>query len=218
MKYLIVASLVFVSTAVIADGVAIPNTFVSGQAAVAADVNENFAAVANGVNANTAAVNGLTSDVAINTIAIAAITAKSLRVVDGSGTDIGAVLNAPLQTIDVFTDEGYSVIQVSAATGGIQVYGRQALFYKSPDCTGTAYTTASNGSVFEEYTGVNRYYVPRNTQAALFTMKSKTAYDSGACELYLGGDDYYWAALSNDPAITGVPNTNYVTPLNIVLK
>lgn len=211
MKYLIVASLVFVSTTVFAGGVAIPNTFQSGQAAVAAEVNENFTAVADGVNANAAAI--------VNA-------AKSLRVVDGSNADIGAFIAIDQSSLTLFTDEGYLRSYIEKATGGSVSYGDRFLMYLSPGCTGQVYADTPNGTV---YNGVDNQlkYVPRDGQAVSTVSVSylNGGWGSPPAPItcvegsHIGGTpSYMWAAYPNDPAVTGVPNTDYVTPLNTVLK
>jgi len=56
MRYLVLLISGLVSLTVAAEQISVPNEFVSGEKAVAADVNENFAAVVTGVNNNDTAI------------------------------------------------------------------------------------------------------------------------------------------------------------------
>ena len=199
-----------------AGSLTVPNTFAANTPAVAADVNENFTAVVNGVNTNTDAIANIP-------------TPRSLRVVDGGGADIGALVSNHRETLSLFTDEGYFRSYISHATGGNGEYGKTVPIYLSPNCAGQEYTQTANGTVFETLADERRY-VPRD--GLVITVPGVSFIQGGfgapiTCMegSYFGTDIYgtpqsgpIWAAYPNDPTVTGIPNGNYAVPLNIEMK
>jgi len=65
MRSLVIFLAGIVSLNVSADQISVPNEFVSGETAVAADVNENFTAIATGVNNNDTAIQANAAEIAV---------------------------------------------------------------------------------------------------------------------------------------------------------
>ncbi len=102
MKHLFFFIFVMMMAGMVQAGqVTIPNTFTSGTAAVAAEVNDNFTTVANGVNANDVAINANTVGVGANATSISTNTSG----IGTNVTDIGTnTFNVGVNTSDISTN------------------------------------------------------------------------------------------------------------------
>jgi len=189
---LIVGGLVFVSNAS-AGPVTIPNTFQSGQPALASEVNGNFAAVKDAVDANSALIP---------------------VVKDGTGQVLGTFLDFTTSsfgpTYKVLNYNNY-ILAINMSIGALR---EETVFYLSSDCTGTPYFYQPQSLIYDSF---SLYYVPIGA-TPLIAPTTNSYYDifSSTCVIETPS---IWGALfpltPNDPAVTGVSTTSFTTPITI---
>jgi hypothetical protein len=177
-------------TNVLASTVTIPNTFVSGQTAVAADVNSNFTALKNAVNDN----------------------ASKIPVVkDSNAIVIGTFHGA--QTTGSFTSV-YTILSnknyVFTVNGDGSLWGY--LFFTSTGCSGQSYSNEPQ-VVLRAGTSSNYVYTP--TSAPYVNTAMNSVLDNTGCASIAAALPGGYQTLANDPAITGVQSSAISIPISI---
>jgi len=208
----------------IAVGFTVPNTFVSGTAASAAEVNANFEAIETGIDNNANNINTNITDINTNTANIAALSGggtPALQLKDANGVVVGRVVGTLFYSgFHVLTGSGYRTI-LSSSEGDVQIFTN--LYYVSSDCTGAGYALkgllANNmdlaGVVFEvkSVTPTPPYYIPYDEPLAVITTGSFAYYDSGSaamvCFARTTPDQAGYLVYPNDPVVTGISNIAY---------
>jgi len=206
-KNLVFGSLVFVILMFAANSLAgtssIPNTFVSGQIATAAGVNENFNAVKTAIDDN---ANNITSN--SNNI-----NAKKTSIVkDSTGTIIGTLIGVDKYGIlTLMSSKGY-LFRVNK-DGNLYWY-QGSTNYDSADCQGNPYLEAAQSV---DWNGVDYLYVPKATAPSFLRMYSNKYLNGSVFCANGGATSPVWRYLAqpNDPDITGVPNSNVSMPITI---
>jgi len=177
---------------VFADPVAVPNTFQSGQPALASEVNENFSVLQNAVNSNRARIPVLK---------------------DGTGQVLGTLIDTSFSQLGpyytIINDHKFVFSIVAAGT----ILPSSDLLYTSLDCTGTAYTFYGPGSIITHFGGF--YYVPSGSSPSPVTIASSRSIDDGNCYQGDYGFTVYFALQPNDPVVTGISSDPVTLPLTI---
>lgn len=220
----------------LAGSVTIPNTFESGTAASASEVNANFTAVESAVNDNDGRITNDTSNILTNTTNIStnteAISSAVPQVVlkAANGEYVGRVIGMSHSSMPyVLTDKGYRT-KILLGSGQVQEYPDGAydgVYYESTDCQGDAYVSYTHQR--DAFRSVGTVFVPM--------IDSEAAYNAGLV-LYTPSDEpsvvitanseFNWfesnitcttlasttsitghRALPNVPNITGIQNTAY---------
>lgn len=180
------------ATNVSASTVTIPNTFVSGQTAVAADVNSNFTALKNAVNDN----------------------ASKIPVVkDSNGIVIGTFHGT--QLIGTYNTIAYTILSsknyVFNVSSDGSIWG--PLYYTSADCSGQPYVDQPQ-VVLKKVGTTNYFYSPKSASYVNTAMNSILVM-TGACNAIAGILPGGYQMLANDPAITGVQSSAISVPISI---
>jgi hypothetical protein len=138
---LIITGSVFAQTAV-------PNTFQSGQAALASEVNANFTTLADAVNSNAGI--GTTNATAIQALEGSPdLTGPRLVVMDSNQTEVGsyASLQNNGSNAVVWLEIGSNVVHLFVSKNNIHTSpGAAPMMFESSDCTGAALVGRSNYS------------------------------------------------------------------------
>ena len=147
---------------------------------------------------------------------IAEIPPAPLQVVmvDGNDDVIGTVLNMEFTTFGVISDKNYAYLNVTFLNGRTNT--QRYVWYTSFDCTGKPYTDLPNGMVFDAYpsTDSRLYYVHR--QAIPVEIQTHSRSDATQCTTTTTvAYRYLHEALQNDPSVTGIPNSDYPSPITI---
>ena len=124
----------------VADSLSVPNDFVSGQPARAADVNANFSAVESSVNDND-------SRITANSNAFAQYAAPV--VLDGDDNLIGMLVDIDRDVgadATVLTPQSYFV-SIRLGNGSLFTYP-SLMFFATSNCSGTPYSDNPSGQVF----------------------------------------------------------------------
>jgi len=196
-----------------ASALTIPNSFSSGTAAVAAEVNDNFTAVKNAVDDND-------SRITTNEAAIAAFALPVL--VDATSTPVGTLLgtDAAAKYWVVLTPQKYLV---RLRADGFPAY--ETVYFTGSNCTGIPYLQVNNnaggatardsnyvyakqGYVFTDMIDSTIYYIAPNTGVSAMTYISHISTASGCQSATPKSIDAVQAA-ANDPYMTGVPATGF---------
>lgn len=208
-------------------GFTVPNTFESGTAASAAEVNANFEAIETGIDNNSNSINTNVTDINTNTANIAALSgggSSAVQLKDANGVYVGRVIGiGNLNHVSLLTDQGYRTT-FNALTGTVN-WG-SIFYFSSADCTGAVYFEGENtvGTVVLPYTHFNNatasasgwlVYVPYDTLTQSVSISSQITY-SGACEVITPVQKQVYTALQNDPNVTGIQNT--VSPAHMRLE
>jgi hypothetical protein len=195
-----------------AGALTVPNSFTSGTAAVAAEVNDNFTAVKTAVDDND---NRITANEA-------AIVANAPPVlVDATSTPVGTLLgtDSAARYWVVLTAQKYLV---RLRADGFPAY--ETVYFTSPGCTGIPYLLVNNnaggatardanyvyakqGYVFTDALDSAIYYIEKNTGVSTMTASSRMQ-PTGVCQANIQSIDAVQAA-TNVPATTGVPATGF---------
>ena len=143
---------------------------------------------------------------------------------DANGVTVGRVIG--MDTVHrpyVLTDQGYRTA-ITLPMGWVITYSNWPIYYESTDCTGTAYIEVPKfvGAVFiPEMPSETAYnlgrilYTPSDAQSKTVNFNSAfNKYDPLNCVPYVVTGEGY-PAYPNDPAITGIKNTVYQTPMVI---
>lgn len=210
-------------------GFTVPNTFESGTAASAAEVNANFEAIETAIGDNANSINTNVTDINTNTANIAALSgggASAVQLKDANGVVVGRLIGTYFFSgFHVLTDLGYRTL-LSSSEGDIQAFAN--LHYESSDCSGVGYALKGSltnnkdvgGMVFEIKPVTTPYYVPYNEPLAVITTGSSAYYDSGTdsliCYVSIAADQAGYIVYPNDPAVTGISNTAY--PARMIIE
>lgn len=109
MKHLTYLTFLLASTSVMSAPIAVPNNFVAGTPALAAEVNDNFSTIANGINVNDSRMNIMETDIAAAKTAqdlainanTAAIAANALNITDNTDEIAINVFNTAANAGDI---------------------------------------------------------------------------------------------------------------------
>ena len=203
-------------------GFTVPNTFESGTAASAAEVNANFDAIETGIDNNSNSINTNVTDINTNTANIAALSgggASAVQLKDANGVFVGRVLGiGNLTNVSFLTDEGYRSI-TDILFGSVRFAKR--ILFETGDCSGTVYHNEDSvrGTVistmppyFDDtaaaYAAGYLTYVPHDAVKSSVSIASRISW-SGACEGLTPALTQVYTGILNDPSVTGVANTSY---------
>jgi len=185
----------------------VPNTFVAGTPAVAADVNANFTAVQTAVNANNNQI-----------IANAPLKVKS------NGQIIGLLLSYGNIGRSILSSKGY-VFRIQTFLTNVFSLTSSTIEYSLAGCAGVKYTSlfsldGSQGQVFKSSNTadpIQVYYVPKNS--TYLTVTPASYFDAnGVCQTGAAPGSFSprVQVFANDPAVTGVQSvTTYALPVAI---
>jgi hypothetical protein len=153
----------------------VPNTFVSGQVATAASVNDNFSTLATGINANT------------------------LTMFRSDDTIVGTVLNIS-STFNIISDKYYAFWMKpdSQISGGV-FYASNDCTGTPYLHRNQSVVRIVNATSDSEY-----YYSPKQGNYLAFIPQSYQAEYTVGCQVGAQMDSVYYEALPNDVAVTGV--------------
>lgn len=213
MKQLIILAVVLLYAGwAQAAALTVPNSFVSGAPAVAAEVNDNFTAVKDAVDDND-------SRISDNQAAIAAIPLSPV-LVDAMNTPVGTLLgtDAAAKYWVVLTTQKFLV---RLRADGFPAY--ETVYFTGKNCTGIPYLQvnanaggatardanyiyAKQGYVFTDALDSAIYYIAPNTGVSAMTHSSRITLLG--CQSLIGSIDAIQAEL-NVPATTGVPATGF---------
>jgi hypothetical protein len=146
--------------------------------------------------------------------------AMSIKAVDANDMVIGELVTLERSGnwgFDAFSSLEYLEVNIPM----IPEIGEQSgLFYLTTDCTGAAYSDNQNGTVYLalQPDGVYaKYYAPKSSLAQFVTIQSYTNIFTGSpspCAASPGDPPQWWfPAIQNVPAITGVENIMYTLPI-----
>ena len=202
-------------TSVYAGQVTVPNTFTSGTAAVAADVNDNFQTLADGINVNDTNIGINTDNINTNANVITTLQATiPSRVVDGNSADLGRLLDHSGKYITFQTSSGYIAPFVYLADGRLydSVGNFVFFYYESINCTGIPYVNElTNGVIFAGPDG-NVSYTDINDTGSDIVAKSNNA--GGNCNSFPDNSmTNVFAVYNNDPAVT-----SYSGPITLPIR
>ena len=213
MKNVILLSVISLFThSLWAGALTVPNSFSSGTAAVAAEVNDNFTAVKNAVDDND-------SRITANETAITALAVPIL--VDATSTPVGTLLgtdSAAKYWVALTTQKFLVRLRADGFPANETVY------FTGTNCTGIPYLLVNNnaggatardsnyiyakqGYVFTDSMDNAIYYVAPNTGVSAMTYGSRLS-TTGCLSATPGSIDAVQAAI-NVPATTGVPATGF---------
>lgn len=218
----------------IAQEFSVPNNFVAGERAQAAQVNQNFSATAGAINDNATALAAALQQIADLEQAIADL--QTAPAVGGVPVySAGQVIGTFLDHADyarLLSPNGY-VFHATLTDYGpsypipVAAWLREeALYFADANCLGDAYIAPGGGMPYFDWEiehgvvvrdsvpGGASYYVPRSAVALSQTYNSVLT--DGNCSVQ-AGEAMLWQALPNDEAVTGVPNAPYAKPFSIGL-
>lgn len=217
----------------LAGSVTIPNTFVSGAAASASEVNANFSAIKaevddndSRITTNAGDINANAANIAANTNAIGSIGGIGVLV---DGVRVGSLLQYPNyigSTFSVLLSSNY-VVMLSGigegpypqSNGGVS----HEIVYLTVGCTGQAYvkgdsveasTSFGMGQIYanQGLSPLTYYYIPTGTTTETLTYNSKDAGfgcvpESATVELY--------ETFLNDSNVTGVTGAGLIGTITL---
>ena len=192
-----------------ADSLSVPNDFVSGQPAKAAEVNANFSAVESSVNDNDARITA-------NSNAFAQYAAPV--VLDGDDNLIGMLVDIDQDVepaVVVLTPQAYFV---SIQLGGGSLFNYPGMmFFATSNCSGTPYSNSPAGNVFGAFdaAGVPALFYTDRASVAIADFNYLSYGTQSSCTTMSGTLDFAWPAVPNDPAVTGVSDQVYSLPIQI---
>jgi hypothetical protein len=114
----------------------------------------------------------------------------------------------------VLSSQGY-LFNIKKATAR---FFERVILFENSDCTGTGYVGNAGWAATQGWVtrianhSPSTYYIARGTQSALRNYASE--WRNSLCNEVSGSQDLY-ALIANDPAVTGVPNEEFSTPLLI---
>jgi len=200
----------------------IPNTFVSGTAAKASEVNGNFNSLKTAVDDNDARTSTNASGISQNAADIANIPAqKQVVAVDANGYELGLIYGGDNLVYSILTLQGYTA-EITSSNGqfasGLDIAG---ISFTDSDCGnsgGQAYTAGlggrhiAQGTVIAPFSDSSQpqsplpFYVPKPaTFVNNITVQSEQT--ASGCQQYNILLQSAQEVFPNDPAITGFPNT-----------
>ena len=209
-------------------GFTVPNTFESGTAASAAEVNANFDAIETAIGDNANSINTNVTDINTNTANIAAISsggAPAVQLKDANGVFVGRLLGiSNLTNVSFLTDEGYRSI-TDILIGSVRFSKR--ILFETGNCSGTVYHDEDsvrgtvigtmppyNDDTAATYAAGYLTYVPHDAVKSSVSIASRISW-SGACESLTPASMDVYTGILNDPSVTGVANANYVTDMKL---
>lgn len=195
---------------------AVPNTFMSGTPAIAAEINSNFAAIQAAVNANAA---NIRENQAAGSLTVYANNQKIGKL---ASTDSFPFFNK----LNLISDKNY--LFTMTGQGDIGTTERQ-LYYEHPTCMGNTYIStsiinAATGIVFKGKALTSLYYIPHaqtsinaaSTSMLLYGLLGVDCYpaDVVARATYDALPHDVYQVFLNEPSVTGVMNS-YTLPISL---
>jgi len=217
ISLLLIAAVLFATAGSVAAGpVTIPNTFQSGQPALASEVNGNFSAVANEINDNAASI-------AANALGLP-------MYVKHNGTVIGRLLDMDVHpgqnvmSIRFITIHGYVAditnYNQTIMAGDWRVESSPIpwlSYYIADDCSGESYTNTLIPGIVQCIDGVpdpTCYYIDKLAIPSQPPLYQEMAPCTMVDPLTVNG--WFVPFTANDEAITGIPNDGVFTgPITI---
>ncbi len=217
----------------------IPNTFVSGTAAKASEVNGNFNSLKTAVDDNDARISANASGISKNAADIANIPVqKQVVAIDANGNELGLVFGGNNQVISILTPEGYAaeVFARSAFISAGDSLGSSRIAFTDADCgasggqryvgfDGNSPSPQSGqpyfpGTVIAASNDVTQpqplFYVPKPaTFVGNITVQSVYEGPQNGCQSVATVLQDAVEVFPNDPAITGFPNNSIPAPITI---
>lgn len=220
----------------------VPHSFVAGERAQAAQVNQNFTATAGAINESGAALSAALQQITALEQAVAALQA-SVPVpgfggvpVFSEGQFIGnlvdssdeAMLLSPRGYLFHATMVDYDPSYLATYSLEAWLISQQTVYFTDANCMGNAYLqpdldippfswNVEQGLVFRisRPAGVSSvYYVPRSANGV--SQSYNSVLDGSSCRLE-AGERVLWQAMPNDEAVTGVPDAPYAKPFSLGL-
>ena len=179
--------------------VTIPNTFTSGQPAIASQVNENFDAVKFAIDSNS-------SNLAV--------------LKDGNNSTIGSFVGVVFGNSANARFIGLSSTNYlfSVFPSGEVYVENKPIYFSSTDCTGQGYVSSDDGigggpsqRVFSNPLGL--YYVPAGNVVST-TFRKSVSNTLGICSQVSQSAPMY-QVMPNDPVITGMSSGTFTGPITI---
>jgi hypothetical protein len=213
------------SSASYAGQVIVPNTFVAGSAAKAAEINANFNSLQSEINDNDARISVNASGVTQNAADIASVPVpKPVVAFDANGVELGSVFGGNTQVISILTAQGYAA-EVIASSADITAGDSTGIAFTDTDCGnsgGQAYagefklympgTVISASNDFSQSQPL--FFVPKPaTFVSNITVQSEQGF--GGCQPTNKVLQNAQEVFPNDPVITGFPNTAIPAPISI---
>lgn len=212
----------------LAGNVTIPNTFVSGTAASASEVNANFGAIKaevddndNRITTNAGDISANASNIIANTNAISGIGGVGVFV---NGARVGSFLGFSGADFPVLLPSNYLTRVYADGTGLSGVFGMyiEPLFLL-PNCAGQPYVRADSmnplvksgqGQVFHsiDLDPVPYRYVPAGTPVEILTYNSMNI--GADCQNVSGTTELY-KSYPNDSAVTGITGAEFIGSVTI---
>lgn len=141
---------------------------------------------------------------------------------DANGVYVGRVIGMEHSSAPyVLTDQGYRTGMLMGL-GRIFEFGE--VYFESVDCTGTAYVASLKnlGTVYIPnnvlgdlaYTAGAIFYTPHDAQSVTINIQSMYDFNMN-CVPHIATDDTAYPAYANDPSITGIQSSLYLTRMLI---
>ena len=220
----------------------VPHSFVAGERAQAAQVNQNFTAAAGAINESAAALSEALQQISALEQAVAALQA-SLQTsgfggvpVYSQGQFIGnlvdssdeAMLLSPTGYLFHATMIDYDPSYFASFDLEEWLRSQRTVYFTDASCMGEAYLqpdldnppfswNAEHGVVFRISRPAGMpsvYYVPRSANGV--SQSYNSVLDGSSCRLE-AGERVLWQALPNDETVTGVPDAPYAKPFSLGL-
>lgn len=240
-RMLLLGAFAFLLTANAFGQAQVPNTFQAGQPARAADVNQNFSTLEASVNDNAGDIASNSAAIQANTVAINSdgraiqimannsSTALFVREADPrSGLYGFRGLSALNYLYDVIAIVNVDELNPDNSPGNAGDLFASVVWFVGTSCTGQTFTNPTSrfgqldyhqGFVFrsdDPSDPVQTYYVASRSQEVSVALASRRSFLEGGC-VPVGSvpPNRFLLVLPNDPAVTGVPNTPFSTPVSL---